>query len=104
MAQLSGHLTADFSSFTNAVAAAQVSLRDFEGDAGKVENALQRMTDRFDGREVIQDAILMAEAVEKIGGATALTDEELQKLGRTAGEAVQKMERLGLEVPANLRQ
>jgi hypothetical protein len=104
MAQLSGHLTADFSSFTNAVAGAQVSLRDFEGDAGKVERALQGMTDRFDGKKLIQDAILMAEAVEKIGGATTLTDAELQKLGRTAGEAVQKMERLGMEVPANLRE
>src|SRR6187455_1807882 len=104
MAQLVGHLSADFSSFTKAVDTAVISLKGFEGSASKVGDSLQRMADRFDGRKVIQDAILMAEAVDKIGGASRLTDKELQRLGSTAAEAVQKMERLGMEVPANLRQ
>jgi hypothetical protein len=104
MAQLVGHLSADFSSFTKAVDTAVISLKGFEGSASKVGDSLQRMADKFDGRKVIQDAILMAEAVEKIGGASKLTDKELARLGSTAAEAVQKMERLGMEVPANLRQ
>src|SRR4030095_2089666 len=32
-----------------------------------------------------------------------LTDKELQRVGSTAAEAVQKMERLGMEAPAGLR-
>ena len=68
MAQLVGHLSADFSSFTKAVDNAVISLKGFETGAGKVGDSLQRMADRFDGRKVIQDAILMADAVEKIGG------------------------------------
>ncbi|HZD62929.1 MAG TPA: hypothetical protein VE200_09060, partial [Xanthobacteraceae bacterium] len=86
MAQLVGHLSADFSSFTKAVDTAVISLKGFEGSASKVGDSLQRMADRFDGRKVIQDAILMAEAVEKIGGASKLTDKELQRLGSTAAE------------------
>ena len=103
MAQLTGVLTADFSDFTRAVDQAQVQLKGFEGNAGKVESSLSRMTNSLSGTKLIQDATLMAEAVELIGGASKLTDAELKRLGATAAEAVQKMERLGVDVPDGLR-
>jgi hypothetical protein len=60
------------------------------------------MVDGFSGRKVIQDATLMAKAIEKIGGTTKLTATELDRSGRAAQEAVAKMRALGIEVPANL--
>jgi hypothetical protein len=103
MAQLTGVLGADFSAFTRAVDSAQVQLKGFEGNAGKVENSLERMANSLSGNKLIQDATLMAEAVELIGGASKLTDAELAKLGRTATEAVEKMKRLGMDVPDGLQ-
>ena len=103
MAQLTGVMTADFSSFTRAVDQAQVQLKGFEGNAGKVESSLTRMANSLSGNKLIQDATLMAEAVELVGGASKLTDAELKRLGATAAEAVEKMKRLGMEVPDGLQ-
>jgi hypothetical protein len=99
---LTAKFIADFSSFTRAVDQAEVELRGFESEAHKVERSLARMTDSFSGRRVIQDATLMARAIEEIGGASKLTDAELQRVGATAQEAVEKMQRLGQDVPASL--
>src|SRR6185436_16653202 len=54
--------------------------------------------------KIVQQATLAAEAVEKIGGVSKLTDDELQKLGRTAQEAATKLERMGEEVPPKIRE
>jgi hypothetical protein len=94
---------ADFESFYNAVQKAQVQLRSFEGDAGKVEKALSRMTDNFTGRKIIQEATLMAAAVEKAGGASKLTAQELESVSSRAQEAAAKLGKLGAEVPKNLQ-
>jgi hypothetical protein len=104
MAQLVGHLSADFSSFTRAVDESVIKLRGFEGDAGKVGTALNKMGDSLSGRKLIQDALLMAEAVEKIGGASKLTDAELAKLGRTAGEADRRRGSAGAAVDCGFRE
>lgn len=94
---------ADFSSFNDAVNKAEVELRSFETSAGKVEKSLQRMTDSFSGRKLIADATLMAEAVERVGGTTKLTAQELAKVGSTAAEAAAKMRALGIEVPPGIQ-
>lgn len=94
---------ADFSSFSDAVRKAEVELKSFETGAGRVEKSLNKMVDTFSGRKVIQDATLMAQAVERIGGTSKLTEQELQRLGSAATEAVAKMKALGLDVPANLQ-
>lgn len=100
---ISGKLLADFSSFYDAVQKAEVQLKGFESGAGKVENALNRMTTGFSGQKVIQDATLMTAAIEKVGGVTALTGTELQTAGTKAQEAVEKMKRLGIDVPPGLQ-
>lgn len=94
---------ADFSSFYEAVQKAEVELRSFEQGAGRVEKSLNRMVDTFSGRKVIQDATLMTEAVERIGGTSKLTERELQALGARAQEAIAKMRALGVDVPAGLQ-
>lgn len=102
MAGMTGQLLADFSDFTRAVDTAVVSLRSFETGASKVEGSLNRMVDNFSGRKIIQDATLMAEAVERIGGSSKLTDAELQKIGRTASEAADKLRAMGQAVPPQI--
>lgn len=94
---------ADFSDFVTAVEKAEVSLRSFEGNTGNVERALGRMTDSFTGRKVIQDAQLMARAVEEVGGVSKLTEHELARIGSTASEAVAKMRALGIDVPPGIQ-
>ena len=94
---------ADFSTFTDAVNKADVALADFSKGAEDVETKLNRMVDNFSGRQLIQQATLMAEAVEQVGGASTLTEQQLTSLGNKAQEAVAKMQKLGLDVPENLQ-
>lgn len=100
---ITGKFEADFTSFSRAVQDADVQLRSFEDDSKRVASSLARMTDQFSGRRIIQDATLMAESIERIGGVSKLTEAELQRLGTTAQEAVAKMRALGMDVPTNLQ-
>lgn len=100
---ITGHFEADFGKFSDAVSQVVVKLKSFEEDAGKVERSLNRMTDNFSGRKVIQDAELMQQAVERIGGTSVLTEKELARLGSVAGEAVEKMKLMGIDVPPGLQ-
>jgi hypothetical protein len=100
---ITGRFDADFASFYEACTKAEVHLKSFEDGAGKVETSLNRMVDNFSGRKVISEAILMTEAVDRIGGVSKLTQAELQKVGAVASEAVHKLDALGSTVPANMR-
>lgn len=100
---LEGKLVADFSSFYDAVDKAAVKFRSFEDDASKVEKRLNTVTDGFTGRRVIQEATLMAEAIERAGGTSVLTESELRRVGATAAEAAAKMKLLGIDVPPGIQ-
>jgi hypothetical protein len=93
---------ADFDSFTGAVAKADVELKGLETDASKVESSLNRMADSFSGRKIIQDATLAAEAINQIGGASTLTENEQKKVNATVTEAIAKYQALGLQAPKAL--
>jgi hypothetical protein len=102
---LTGTFEADFSRFFAAVDEAKVKLYGFEQGAANVDEKLTRMVDRFSGRQIIQQATLMTEAIERLeGGLSSLTDAELARVGRTAGEAVEKMKALGMDVPKGMQQ
>lgn len=103
MANLTARFVADFAPFSAAVQQAEVELKGLETSSASVEKSLNRMVDQFSGRKLIQDANLMAEAVERVGGASKLTEKELASIGARASEAVQKMESLGLDVPQRLQ-
>lgn len=100
---IQGRFEADFSSFSTAVQAAEVQLRSFESGSNKVESALGRMTDGFSGRKVIQEATLMAAAVERVGGTSNLTESELSRVVARATEASAKLTAMGLDVPPGLK-
>ncbi len=94
---------ADFSSFIAAIDKAELALVDFGKGANKVESSLNRMVDNFSGRKLIQEASLLTIAVEKIGGVSALTAKELENVGTKANDAVDKLKRMGSDVPLGLQ-
>ena len=103
MPALTGRFDADFSNFTTAVDGATVKLKGFEADSNKVGQALTRMTDSFSGQKVMQEAALMTEAVERMGGVSQLTTKELQRIAPTVNEAIEKMNLLGVAVPEDMQ-
>lgn len=100
---LTATFVADFESFYRAVDQATLKLTGFEQDALSVGEALSKSVDKFSGRQVIEEAALMSEAVERIGGVSQLTASELHNVGDTAAEAVEKMQALGMDVPERLQ-
>lgn len=100
---VSAKFQADFSSFSQAVDKANIQLRGFESDSLRVEKSLNRMGNSFTGTRLVQDATLMAKAIENAGGVTRLTEAELRRAGTTIAEASDKMRRMGIDVPPAFR-
>lgn len=100
---ITGRFAADFSSFYDAVTQAQTKLVDLSSGAGRVEGALNRMVDNFSGRKLVQDTTLMVEAIDRVGGVSKLTEDELQRVGARAQEAAEKLRAIGQDVPAGIQ-
>jgi len=100
---LQGIFNADFTSFTNACAQAEVSLKAFETDAGKVEGAVTRIADALSGQKIVQQAYVAEAAIQQIGGVTKLTTDELIRMGGIAQQAVDKLTALGQAVPPGMQ-
>lgn len=79
-----------------------MELKGFETGASKVEQALNRMVDNFQGRKVVQDATLMAAAIEKIGGVTKLTATDQDRANKLVTKAVESYTALGQVAPKAL--
>jgi hypothetical protein len=103
VAGLTGILSADFTSFLNAVQKAEASLKGFETGSGKVETALTKMANSFSGQKIIQDATLMTKAINDAGGASTLTAKELARVNATLNEAIDKYTALGQKAPAAMQ-
>jgi len=100
---ITGKFEADFSGFVGAIDKAQIALVDLSSGAGRVESSLNRMTDQFSGRRLIQEAALMVTAIENAGGASRLTAKELELVGTKANDAAAKLKALGIEVPPGIQ-
>lgn len=100
---VNANFTAEFGSFLNAVAAADVALADFGKGAENVELKLNNMVDKWSGRALIQQANELVIAIDKVGGATALTTTEQGKLNATLNEAIAKYKAIGEEVPPEMQ-
>lgn len=110
MAGITGRLSADFSAFNAAVQQAEVQLKSFETGGAKVTTQLTALGNSLSGTRVIQQATLMSEAIERMGGegGTAagllkLTDAELQRVGSSAQEATAKLIAMGQDVPPGIK-
>lgn len=100
---ITGKFLADFDDFYDAVRQAEVELKSMESESSKVEAQLNRMVDSLSGRKVVQQATIMVEAMERVGGITKLTDAEFAKLQRTVTEASAKLMAMGEDVPASFQ-
>lgn len=100
---ITGTLTADFTSFQAACSEAVTTLKGFESDSAKVTRQLQTMVDSLNGNKVASQAAVMAEAVDRIGGVSKLTEAELARLGPVASEAVEKLTLMGKDVPPGIQ-
>jgi hypothetical protein len=96
---LNATFTANFEQFDRAVKAGVDNLRLMDVKVQGSQRALQQMTSDFDGTKLIREATLMAAAVEKIGGATKLTEAETKRYNATISDAANKMAALGVEAP-----
>ena len=100
---ITGTFGADFSAFVAAVDQAQTKLITFEAGSARVSDQLSRMEKSFSGVKIIQDATLMAEAIERVGGVSKLTADELEQAGIKADAAAEKMVAMGGTVPASIQ-
>jgi len=82
--------SADFGSFQAQVRAATDSFVGFQTAAKNADETLTAMVDKFSGVKLLSQATVMVEAIDRIGGASKLTAQELQQVGRVAAEAVEK--------------
>lgn len=100
---ITGLFGADFTAFKTAVDGATLTLKGFETDSEKVEKSLSRIGDKFSGKRIVQEAELMASAIDKLGGVSVLTAKELEQVGAKAEEAAQKLRAVGQDVPDNVQ-
>jgi hypothetical protein len=103
MAAVTGTFNADFAPFADAVAEAKITLKSFEDGASTAQGKLTTLANSFSGVKIIQQADLMAEAIERAGGVTTLTANELQRAGTIAAEAAEKIKALGGTVPERIQ-
>lgn len=94
---------ADFSDFTRQVREGIRSVEELQRASGVSEAGIQRMERAFSGERIIRDATEAAQAVERIGGASRLTEAEQARVNRTVQEALAKYKALGVEAPADLQ-
>jgi hypothetical protein len=100
---VSATFAADFSSFQSAIEKSVVKLKDLSSTSGRVEKDLSRMTNAYSGTDLIRQATLSAEAIERIGGKSKLTQKELERAGSLAQEAAAKLRAMGETVPAKIQ-
>lgn len=65
-------------------------------------SAMSRMANALDGSKLIADANAMVVAVNKLGGASALTESEQARVNTTVQAAIEKYSALGQQAPAAL--
>lgn len=63
---------------------------------------LSRLLEDFTGQKVVAEAARMAEAVERIGGASKLTEAEQRRVNAAVSDAIAKYDALGQQAPAHL--
>jgi len=99
---MNAKFTADFSGFLDACQKADIALKQIDSGAATAQQRLTNMTNSLSGRVVIQQALLMAQAVEELGGVSTLTATELARVGGVAEEAAAKLTALGKAVPDSI--
>jgi len=99
---LSASLSLDIKAFQAGLDKAEVELQVFERATKNMNRDLKRLMEDFSGQKVVVEAQRMAEAVQRIGGASKLTEGEQRRVNASVTEALAKYKALGQEAPAHL--
>ncbi len=100
---LQATFVADFSKWDKALADAQKGLKTFEVAGKGVQRQLENMSKSLSGVNIKKDADIAVAGIKSIGGATALTQKEAQRLNAVLSESIAKYKAMGQQVPAELR-
>lgn len=95
-------LASDTAQFQAGMDKAAGALSGFERTTKSAAASLSRMVSDFNGNKIAAEAQKVASAVEKVGGASKLTDVELGRVNRTLDAAIQKYALMGQEVPPHI--
>lgn len=92
---LSGRITADFSSFAQALDHVKVKLGEIPVVNAQVQKSFDTTLKSFSGVSIQRQADTMAKAIQNVGGAAKLTSAEQDKANAVFTAAAAKMDKLG---------
>jgi hypothetical protein len=95
--------TGDVTDLRRGTQQARDEFRRVGTEAQGAARQLKAVGSSFDGSKLEGSAQRVARGIERIGGASRLTDSELTKNSRIITEVLQKYERMGVEAPAHIR-
>lgn len=100
---LTASLLLDIHNFEDNLEKAEVELQTFAKASKNMNRDLTRLFEDFSGEKVKVEAAKMARAIEEIGGASKLTEQEVARASTTIGNALAKYQALGQEAPESLQ-
>jgi len=100
---LQATFVADFTKWDKALADAQKGLKTFEVAGKGVQKQLENMSKSLSGVNIKRESDIAVAGIKAIGGASALTQKEAQRLNAILTESIAKYKAMGQQVPAELR-
>lgn len=100
---LAATFTANFSDFNAALEAASRKMEGFQVPVGNVERQLRTLETSFSGANILREADAIYTAINNLGGPSTLTAREMENVRNKVGEAIEKYQALGQEVPPHLQ-
>lgn len=99
---LTATLALDVKNFEAGCKKAVVEMQGVERASKTVNRDLKRLMEDFSGQKIAVEATRVSEAVQRIGGASKLTEAEQRRVNVTVTEALAKYKALGQEAPKAL--
>lgn len=99
---LTATLALDVKNFEAGCKKAVVEMQGVERASKTVNRDLKRLMEDFSGQKIAVEATRVAEAVQRVGGASKLTEAEQKRVNATVTEAIAKYKALGQEAPKAL--
>src|SRR5262252_555865 len=94
---------ADFSNFNSEVEKSVEKMKSLSTEANQVNVDMNKWVTEFSGQHIVDEANAMGLALTAIGGASKLTDAELQKVAATTAAAADRFLAFGKEVPPTMQ-
>lgn len=99
---LTASLSLDISNFERGCQKAVTAMNLVPRASKTVNRDLNRLMESFSGQKIAVEATRIAEAVQRVGGASKLTESEQRRVNATLTEALAKYRALGQEAPKAL--